>query len=126
MLPGLLLQLGPLPVYSFGLILAVTFVLGVFLFWRAATREGFASDPIFNPIFLSTVFALAISLWWWLVPIVTKIPFSSWPFMVLTAHRLSQPVPGLYLVTAGSLISLISLTLYRFGVITSKGEKQLD
>lgn len=59
MFPNLLFQLGPLSVYSFGVILAAIFVLGVFLFWRAATREGFASDPIFDLIFLSTFVALA-------------------------------------------------------------------
>lgn len=58
MLPNLLLQLGPLPVYTFGVILGAAFLLGVFLFWRAAKRAGFASDPIFDLIFLSVVFAL--------------------------------------------------------------------
>lgn len=57
-LPDLLLQIGPLPVYAFGVILGVAFLLGVFLFWRAATREGFASDPIFDLIFLSVFSAL--------------------------------------------------------------------
>lgn len=58
MLSDLLIQIGPLPVYVFGVFLAVTFVLGVFLFWRSATKEGFASDPIFDLIFLSTLSAL--------------------------------------------------------------------
>lgn len=58
MLPNLLLQIGPLPVYTFGVILAATFLLGVFLFWRGATREGFASDPTFDLIFLSVLAAL--------------------------------------------------------------------
>ncbi len=58
MLPNLLVQFGPFPVYTFGVILAVTFFLGIFLFWRAATRAGFASEPIFDLIFLSTFFAL--------------------------------------------------------------------
>jgi len=57
-LPNLLLQLGPLSVYSFGMILAAIFLVGVFLFWRGATREGFASDPIFDLIFLCTLSAL--------------------------------------------------------------------
>jgi len=58
MLPDLLIQIGPLPVYIFGVVLAATFVLGFFLFWRAAIKEGFASDPIFDLIFLSTLSAL--------------------------------------------------------------------
>jgi len=58
MLPNLLLQIGPLPVYTFGVILAAAFLLGVFLFWRVAMREGFASDPIFDLIFLSVLAAL--------------------------------------------------------------------
>ena len=57
-IPDLLLQIGPLPVYSFGVVLAATFILGVFLFWRMAMREGFASDPIFDLIFLSALAAL--------------------------------------------------------------------
>jgi len=58
MLSDLLIQIGPLPVYIFGVVLAAIFVLGFFLFWRAAVKEGFASDPIFDLIFLSTLSAL--------------------------------------------------------------------
>lgn len=56
--PNLLLQIGPFSVYTFGVVLAAIFFLGVFLFWRAATREGFASDPIFDLIFLSALATL--------------------------------------------------------------------
>jgi prolipoprotein diacylglyceryltransferase len=55
-----LLQLGSFSVYPFGIALAVVFILGVFLFWREARREGFASDAVFDLIFLSSFTALII------------------------------------------------------------------
>lgn len=55
-----LLQIGSFSIYSFGVFLALTFILGVFLFWRAATQVGFASETIFDLVFLSSLVALLV------------------------------------------------------------------
>jgi phosphatidylglycerol:prolipoprotein diacylglycerol transferase len=55
MLPEVFLQIGPFSVYTFGLFLAIVFLLAVFLFWRSAVKEGFSSDPIFDLIFLTAL-----------------------------------------------------------------------
>jgi prolipoprotein diacylglyceryltransferase len=55
-----LLQIGSFSVYSFGLFLAFIFILGAFIFWRAATRSGFASDTVFDLTFLSSLVALLV------------------------------------------------------------------
>jgi len=57
-LSGPLLSFGAYSIYSFGILLAAIFILGAFLFWRSAHREGFASDTIFDLIFLSSFVAL--------------------------------------------------------------------
>jgi len=53
-----LLSLGGYSVYGFGVLLALIFLLGAFLFWRWARQEGFASDAIFDLVFLPSSVAL--------------------------------------------------------------------
>ncbi|NIT04614.1 hypothetical protein GTO10_07025 [Candidatus Saccharibacteria bacterium] len=52
-MPDFLFNIGPLPVYAFGVLLAISYLLGVFIFWRLGRREGFPSEGLFD-IALST------------------------------------------------------------------------
>lgn len=58
MLPNLLLQVGPFSIYSFGAFLALAYVIGVFLFWRAGRGIGFSSDDLFDLVLLVSFTAL--------------------------------------------------------------------
>lgn len=47
------------PVSAFGIVLASSYLLGVFLFWRWGRREGFSSDDLFDLALFSSLAALA-------------------------------------------------------------------
>jgi hypothetical protein len=49
----------PFSISSFGIILAVSYILGVFLFWRWGRGEGFSSDDLFDLALVSSLAALA-------------------------------------------------------------------
>ena len=44
----ILLRIGPVTIYSYGLLLTLAILGGVFLFWRRARREGFAEESILD------------------------------------------------------------------------------
>ena len=44
---------------TFGIVLALSYLLGVFLFWRWGRREGFSSDDLFDLVLVSSLGALA-------------------------------------------------------------------
>ena len=58
MSPNLLFSLGPFPIYTFGALVAVSFLLGTFLFWRFGKKEGFSSDDLFDLILITSFTAL--------------------------------------------------------------------
>ncbi|MEX1061561.1 MAG: prolipoprotein diacylglyceryl transferase family protein [Patescibacteria group bacterium] len=55
---NILLQVGPFPVYTLGLFLAISYLIGIFSFWRLGRREGFSSDSILDLTFLTSFFGL--------------------------------------------------------------------
>src|SRR3989304_7652802 len=54
----LLFSLGPLTVHQLGAYLAVSYLVGIFYFWRLGRREGFASDSLLDLIFLTSLVGL--------------------------------------------------------------------
>ena len=53
-----LLNLGPVNVYTFGLILGFSYLLAVFYFWRLGKGQGFSSESLLDMVFLSSLFGL--------------------------------------------------------------------
>jgi len=58
MLLDFLFNIGPLPVYIFGAFLAVSYLLGVFVFWRFGRREGFPPEELFDLSLSTSIVAL--------------------------------------------------------------------
>ena len=54
----LLFKVGPLAVYQWGLYLAISYLIGIFYFWRLGRKEGFASDSLLDLIFQSSLVGL--------------------------------------------------------------------
>lgn len=52
MLP-VLLKIGPLPVYTFGLLLGIGFLISLFIVYRFAKKEYFDEEKVFDTVFLS-------------------------------------------------------------------------
>lgn len=57
-MPDILFQLNSFSIYTFGVILAIAYLFGAFLFWRQGRREGFASDDLLDLLFLSSLAGL--------------------------------------------------------------------
>src|SRR3972149_8772355 len=56
---------------TFGIVLALSYLLGVFLFWRWGRKEGFSSDDLFDLVLVSSLGALAGGK---LPPLFVEIP----------------------------------------------------
>lgn len=57
MLP-VLFSVGPIKIYSYGLFMALAFLVGSFIVWRRAKEEAFDEEKIFDAIIFTTLFAL--------------------------------------------------------------------
>ena len=54
----IIFQLGPFTIYTLGLSLAVSYLAGIFYFWRRGRQEGFPSDSLLDLTFLASLFGL--------------------------------------------------------------------
>ncbi len=61
----------PFSISTFGIVLALSYLLGVFLFWRWGRGEGFSSDDLFDLVLVSSLGALAGGK---LPPLFVEIP----------------------------------------------------
>lgn len=50
---------------TFGIVLAVSYLLGVFLFWRGGRRDGFSSDDLFDLVILISLAGLGGGKFFW-------------------------------------------------------------
>src|SRR3972149_2730658 len=79
---------------TFGIVLALSYLLGVFLFWRWGRREGFSSDDLFDLVLVSSLGALAGGK---LPPFFVEIPsdfFSDWVFFEPSPSSLRSGPPA--------------------------------
>ena len=52
-------MMGAISISAYGIVLAVSYLLGIFLFWRWGRREGFSSDDLFDLALVSSLAAIA-------------------------------------------------------------------
>lgn len=84
MLP-VLFRLGPITLYSFGMLLAIAFLVSTFLIFREAKKEYLDEEKIFDVVFLSLISALVGSRLFYIIEHFDSFGFSILNWLLVNA-----------------------------------------
>lgn len=85
MLP-VLFQFGPITIYSFGLLLALAFLVATFLIFRQAQKEYLEEEKVFDVVFLSLISGLLGSRLFYIIEHFDSFGFSVLNWLLINAH----------------------------------------
>lgn len=85
MLP-VLFTVGPITIYSFGLLLAVAFLISTFLIFREAKKEYLEEEKVFDVVFLSLIAAIVGARLFYIIEHFDSFGFSILNWLLVNAH----------------------------------------